>query len=125
MIYLGSDKEAGGRLAPKTAYPSSLAQSALRRQAPEVGAVCGKAARTDLCGGRGVTRVPTATSRRCISCMSEVIGAFLRAERSHKRANPAAETRNGPFSSFPEMGLEFAERLLDRIKVRRIFGKIT
>ena len=30
---------------------------------PEVGAVCGKAARTDLCGGRGVTRVPTAKSR--------------------------------------------------------------
>ena len=27
---------------------------------PEVGAVCGKAARTDLCGGREVTRVPTA-----------------------------------------------------------------
>jgi hypothetical protein len=25
-----------------------------------VGAVCGKAARTDLCGGREVTRVPTA-----------------------------------------------------------------
>ena len=28
---------------------------------PEMGAVCGKAARTDLCGGREVTRVPTAT----------------------------------------------------------------
>src|SRR6266511_2636290 len=28
---------------------------------PEVGAVCGKAARTDLCGGRPVTGVPTAT----------------------------------------------------------------
>jgi hypothetical protein len=27
---------------------------------PEVGAVCGKAACTDLCGGREVTRVPTA-----------------------------------------------------------------
>jgi hypothetical protein len=27
---------------------------------PEVGAVCGKAARTDLRGGREVTRVPTA-----------------------------------------------------------------
>jgi hypothetical protein len=26
----------------------------------KVGAVCGKAARTDLCGGREVTRVPTA-----------------------------------------------------------------
>ena len=30
---------------------------------PEVGAVCGKAARTDLCGGREATRVPTATAR--------------------------------------------------------------
>ena len=29
---------------------------------PEAGAVCGKAARTDLCGGREVTRVPTATA---------------------------------------------------------------
>jgi hypothetical protein len=28
---------------------------------PEVGAVCGKAARTDLGGGREVTRVPTAS----------------------------------------------------------------
>ena len=28
---------------------------------PEVGAVCGKAARTDLCGGRSVMSVPTAT----------------------------------------------------------------
>ena len=34
-----------------------------RRYTPEVGAVCGKAARTVLCGGRGVTRVPTATGR--------------------------------------------------------------
>src|SRR5262249_10319720 len=29
---------------------------------PKVGAVCGKAARTDLCGGREITRVPTATA---------------------------------------------------------------
>src|SRR5215210_7332306 len=28
---------------------------------PEVGAVCGKAACTDLCGGRSVMSVPTAT----------------------------------------------------------------
>jgi hypothetical protein len=35
----------------------------LRRHTPEVGAVCGKAARTDLCGGaRDETRVPTATA---------------------------------------------------------------
>jgi hypothetical protein len=31
-------------------------------QLPEVGTVCGKAARTGLCEGREVTRVPTATS---------------------------------------------------------------
>ena len=30
---------------------------------PKVGTVCGKAARTGLCGGREVTRVPTAPSR--------------------------------------------------------------
>jgi hypothetical protein len=29
---------------------------------PEVGAVCGKAARTDLCGGRSAMSVPTATN---------------------------------------------------------------
>src|ERR1700722_17230231 len=56
-----TDEEAGGRLAPKTVYHPSLAQRAVRRHSPEVGAVCGKVARTDLCGGREVTRVPTAT----------------------------------------------------------------
>ena len=35
--------------------------SAARRHTPEVGAVCGKAARTDLCGGRSAMSVPTAT----------------------------------------------------------------
>ena len=31
------------------------------RHIPEAGAVCGNSARTDLCGGQGVTFVPTAT----------------------------------------------------------------
>jgi len=35
-----------------------LAHGNLLPSIPEVGAVCGKAARTDLCGGREVTRVP-------------------------------------------------------------------
>ena len=35
--------------------------TAARRSLPVVGAVCGKAARTDLCGGRPVMAVPTAT----------------------------------------------------------------
>src|SRR5229473_931876 len=32
----------------------------VRRHSPKVGAVCGKAARTDLCGGRSAMSVPTA-----------------------------------------------------------------
>lgn len=41
-----------------TAAISSLLSSS------EVGAVCGKAARTDLCGGRSAINVPTATVAR-------------------------------------------------------------
>jgi hypothetical protein len=37
-----------------------VAERAVRRQTPEVGAGCLNWARPDLCGGRGVTRVPTA-----------------------------------------------------------------
>src|SRR5271166_4041139 len=57
---VGSDQRAGGRVAPQAEAPSSVAECALRRQTPEVGAVCGKAARTVLCGGRPVMGVPTA-----------------------------------------------------------------
>src|SRR5436853_7899881 len=39
-----------------------LAYDSVLPPLPEVGAVCGKAARTDLGGGREVTRVPTAKS---------------------------------------------------------------
>ena len=44
-------------------FRRTLAKRALRRQTPKVGAVCGNPARTDLCGGRGVTRVPTAIAK--------------------------------------------------------------
>src|ERR1039458_7018256 len=37
-----------------------MAKPTLRRQTPKVGAVCEKAARTVLCGGRSVMGVPTA-----------------------------------------------------------------
>ena len=47
---------------PTAAYPTPLAIAALCRHSPEVGAVCGKAARPVLCGGRPVTGVPTATN---------------------------------------------------------------
>src|SRR5271155_3373162 len=59
--HVGTDDEAGERLAPETDHPSSMAERSLCRQPPEVGAVCGKVARTVLCGGRSVMSVPTAT----------------------------------------------------------------
>src|SRR5258708_37869083 len=56
----GTGRAVGQRLAPKTAHPSPLARCALCSQTPKVGAVCPNWARTALCGGREVTRVPTA-----------------------------------------------------------------
>jgi hypothetical protein len=58
--------QAGGTLAPQAPDIPSLAVSTLPRQTPTVGAVCGNAARTALCGGRAVMRVPTAI--KCARC---------------------------------------------------------
>src|SRR5215203_1125907 len=55
---LDADDAARGYLASKTDYPPSLAERPLCRYTPEVGAVCGKAARTVLCGGRAVNARP-------------------------------------------------------------------
>ncbi len=55
---------------------------------PEATAVCGKSARTDLCGGYGVSRIPTATpSTRCVAAW-----LFSRSPRS--RWTP--QTQQGP-----------------------------
>src|SRR5215467_10207794 len=53
LSHLGSNGEAGGRLAPKAANPSSLAQPAFCRQAPEVRAVCIKVHVRIRAGGAG------------------------------------------------------------------------
>src|SRR5450631_694708 len=45
---LGADQADGRPLAPATANPSSVARESVRRQAPEVGAVCPNRARTEL-----------------------------------------------------------------------------
>ena len=51
-------------MAAQAAHPPFLAASTLCRQTPKVGAVCRDSARTDLCGGRPVTGVPTAIENR-------------------------------------------------------------
>ena len=83
---VGEDRQDRQRLAPQTAHPSPLAAATLCRQTPEVGAVCGNAARTDLCGGCAVMRIPTAirsmasprtdTERRLVGVPSPNPGNF-------------------------------------------------
>jgi hypothetical protein len=74
---VGAGNEARRRLAPAPAHPPPLAKPALRRQAPEVGAGCGNAARPDLCGGRSAMSVPTAITnhKNCGGCCLENPGA--------------------------------------------------
>src|ERR1700746_2275384 len=88
---MGADDEVGGRLSPETDHSPSLAERSLCRYTPEVGAVCGKVARPDLCGGREVTRVPTATSAtaRIHRSTWRRGGVAARGTRAAARANAA------------------------------------
>src|SRR5262245_16745950 len=84
----GTDRAVGQRLAPKTAHPSPLARCALRSQAPKVGAVCPNWARTVLCGGREVTRVPTAiVFERCQSPLGRAEATARSADSSTPGVN--------------------------------------
>src|SRR5271166_708611 len=57
---LGRHRQACRTLPAEAQDHPRLAVATLPRQTPKVGAVCGNSARTDLCGGRAVMRVPTA-----------------------------------------------------------------
>jgi hypothetical protein len=57
----GPDSAPGNRVTGAGAHTLHCCRGATF--GPEVGAVCGKAARPDLCGGRGAILVPTATGR--------------------------------------------------------------
>src|SRR5262249_38990710 len=66
----GPDAEPRNRVTGAGTHTSNR-KTATCRHSPEVGAVCGKAARTDLCGGRGAISVPTATElARCAKVVS-------------------------------------------------------
>src|SRR5712675_3271892 len=56
--------ETGRRVPPPAASPASLAECALRRQTPEVGAECPNWARSELSGGRSETNVPSGNNSR-------------------------------------------------------------
>src|SRR6266481_3693861 len=57
--------------------PASASECALRRHSSKVGAVCSNPARTDLCGGRWATGVPTATILLRISDVGEGEDVFV------------------------------------------------
>jgi retron-type reverse transcriptase len=60
--HVATDQADRRRPTPPSQDPSPVAAAALCRQTLEVGAVCPNRARTDLCGGRLATAVPTANA---------------------------------------------------------------
>src|SRR5215469_8578287 len=104
-LYVGSDDETGRRLASRSAHPSFLARSALRRQTPKVGAGCSNWARPDLRGGCPAMGIPTAilggnaTFPICPECDARA----CRDTRHGAHFNAAAGTPRGRgISSFNE-----------------------
>src|SRR5580700_2701219 len=65
-------------MAASSQDPPSVAVRPLPRQTPEVGAVCGKPARTDLSGGRSAMDVPTAIEPRPLQCEADADQALRR-----------------------------------------------
>src|SRR5712691_5191718 len=63
---------------------------------PEVGAVCGQAARTDLCGGREETRVPTAKVLFA-AVFESAVGIVSRVSPVHTAVRNCTRDEGGPF----------------------------
>jgi len=56
--------------------------------------------------------------------MSEIVGTFLGTEGGDKRANSSVKPGDGALSNFAQVGFEFAEGILDGVKVWRILRQI-
>jgi hypothetical protein len=89
---------------------TASSERTLRRQIPEVGAGCGKSARTVLCGARAVRRVPTAilidvcTTSRSLQpeqdCARHGLAFFIALIR-RSRASISARISASAFSARP------------------------
>lgn len=56
--------------------------------------------------------------------MPEVIGGLARAEAAREGTDAAAQTPDGSLGKLAQKRLELAERYLDRIEIRRVWGQI-
>ena len=81
----------GNRVTGAEAHTARRENIAKRRHAPEVGAVCPNWARTDLCGGREVTRVPTANQGHSLPVHSPPASYQVRNSPKSARRNEAAK----------------------------------
>src|SRR5208282_1796770 len=80
-----------GRVDASQALERIRQAATLRRQSPEVGAVCGNPARTVLCGGRSAMSVPTA-----------ILLGFIRPNRDFSMGYSGKKIKKfAPFSSAP------------------------
>src|SRR5271157_996868 len=84
-----------GLSARPACHRSWLAYGTFSPLTPEVGAVCGKAACTDLGGGREVTRVPTAKLKNAAAHESAP-GTFETCQRA-PRMSALRDTSEVPF----------------------------
>jgi hypothetical protein len=100
--HLGSNGEAGRRLAPKAANPSPLAQSAFRRQAPEVRAGCIEV-HVRICAGGArqlASLLRPASSGLPRAATDASLGQY-HAAGMRKRALPLFEIRRGRRDASP------------------------
>src|SRR5580693_9738128 len=86
---MDAQEETGRRVPPPAASPASLAECALRRQTPEVGAECPNWARSELSGGRSETNVPT--GNKCTP--GAVMAAVRPADTGPRRDDHSREHR--------------------------------